>query len=61
MAAQFAKKPMQAPYETSLSAGLAIDGRAIPYPFITDDQKEGMAAFVEKLQPIARDGSQGIS
>ncbi|MBH5371043.1 hypothetical protein HZZ16_23455 [Bradyrhizobium sp. CNPSo 4016] len=52
---------MQAPYETSLSAGLAIDGRAIPYPFITDDQKEGMAAFVEKLQPIARDGSQGIS
>jgi len=52
IAAQLAKESIQAAYETPLSAGLAIERRAIRYAFTTDDQKEGMAAFVEKRQPV---------
>ncbi|MEY9590876.1 enoyl-CoA hydratase [Bradyrhizobium yuanmingense] len=52
IAAQLAKESIQAAYETPLSAGLAIERRAIRYAFTTNDQKEGMAAFVEKRQPI---------
>lgn len=51
VAARLAKESIQAAYETSLSAGLAIERRAIRYVFTTDDQKEGMAAFVEKRPP----------
>ncbi|MGY4627258.1 enoyl-CoA hydratase-related protein [Bradyrhizobium sp. USDA 4486] len=52
IAAQLAKESIQAAYETPLSAGLAIERRAIRYAFTTNDQKESMAAFVEKRQPI---------
>lgn len=51
VAARLAKEAIQAAYETSLSAGLTIERRAIRYVFTTDDQKEGMAAFVEKRPP----------
>lgn len=51
VAARLAKESIQAAYETSLSAGLGIERRAIRYVFTTDDQKEGMAAFVEKRPP----------
>lgn len=51
VAARLAKESIQAAYETSLSAGLTIERRAIRYVFTTDDQKEGMAAFVEKRPP----------
>lgn len=51
VAARLAKEAVQAAYETPLSAGLAVERRAIRYAFTTDDQKEGMAAFVEKRAP----------
>lgn len=51
IAARLAKEAVQAAYETPLSAGLAIERRAIRYAFTTNDQKEGMAAFVEKRVP----------
>ncbi|MCP3392171.1 enoyl-CoA hydratase-related protein [Bradyrhizobium sp. CCGB12] len=52
IAARLAKESIQAAYETPLSAGLAIERRAVRYAFTTDDQKEGMAAFVEKRPPL---------
>ncbi len=48
VAARLAKEAVLAAYETSLSAGLAVERRAIRLAFHTQDQKEGMAAFVEK-------------
>ncbi len=51
VAARLAKESILAAYETPLAAGLAIERRAIRYAFTTDDQKEGMAAFVEKRPP----------
>lgn len=52
IAARLVKESIQAAYETPLSAGLAIERRAIRYAFTTDDQKEGMAAFVAKRPPV---------
>ncbi|MBB4373504.1 enoyl-CoA hydratase [Bradyrhizobium sp. cir1] len=52
IAAQSAKESSQAAYETPLSAGLAIERRAIRYALTTNDPKEGMAAFIEKRQPL---------
>ncbi|WFU80723.1 enoyl-CoA hydratase-related protein [Bradyrhizobium sp. CIAT3101] len=52
IATRLAKESIQAAYEIPLSAGLAVERRAIRYAFTTDDQKEGMAAFVEKRPPV---------
>ncbi|TXI73830.1 MAG: enoyl-CoA hydratase [Dokdonella sp.] len=38
-------------YESSLSEGLLFERRAFHSAFALDDQKEGMAAFVEKRKP----------
>jgi enoyl-CoA hydratase len=51
IAARLAKEAVLAAYETSLSAGLDVERRAIRLAFATRDQKEGMAAFVEKRAP----------
>jgi enoyl-CoA hydratase len=51
VAARLAKEAVLAAYETSLSAGLDVERRAIRLAFSTRDQKEGMAAFVEKRAP----------
>jgi enoyl-CoA hydratase len=48
IAAKLAKEAVLAAYETSLSAGLDVERRAVRLAFHTEDQKEGMAAFVEK-------------
>jgi enoyl-CoA hydratase len=51
VAARLAKEAVLAAYETSLSAGLDVERRALRLAFHTADQKEGMAAFVEKRTP----------
>ncbi len=48
IAARLAKEAVLAAYETTLAAGLQVERRAIRLAFHTEDQKEGMAAFVEK-------------
>jgi enoyl-CoA hydratase len=41
-------------YETTLSEGIRFERRLFHAAFATDDQKEGMAAFVEKRSPTFR-------
>ena len=48
IAAQLAKQAVLAAYESPLSQGLAAERQAIRLAFHTADQKEGMAAFIEK-------------
>ncbi len=42
-------------YETTLREGLLFERRVFHSLFATDDQKEGMAAFLEKREPQFRD------
>lgn len=46
-----AKEAVNAAQEQSLSAGLQFERRAFHSLFATADQKEGMAAFIEKRKP----------
>jgi enoyl-CoA hydratase len=48
IAARLGKEAVLAAYETTLSAGLEVERRAVRLAFRTSDQKEGMTAFVEK-------------
>ena len=41
-------------YETTLTEGIRFERRLFHAAFATDDQKEGMAAFVEKRSPAFR-------
>ena len=45
------KELVQAAYETTLTTGVALERRLFHSLFAFDDQKEGMAAFVEKRKP----------
>jgi len=45
------KEAVNRAYETSLSEGVRFERRLFHATFATEDQKEGMAAFVEKRQP----------
>ncbi len=49
-----AKESVNRAYETTLSEGLLFERRLFHSTFATDDQKEGMAAFVEKRKPNFR-------
>lgn len=51
LAARAAKKAVNSAYETSLTDGLAGEKRIFYELFDTEDQKEGMRAFVEKRKP----------
>ena len=46
-----AKESVRAAFETTLSQGVRFERRLNYAAFATEDQKEGMAAFVEKRQP----------
>jgi enoyl-CoA hydratase len=54
LAVQAAKEAVARAYEEPLDAGLAHERRAFLALFATEDQKEGMAAFLEKRKPAWR-------
>jgi enoyl-CoA hydratase len=49
------KESVNRAYETTLREGLLFERRSFHAMFATADQKEGMAAFIEKRQPQFRD------
>ena len=49
------KESVNRSYETTLNEGLLFERRLFNALFATEDQKEGMAAFVEKRDPQFRD------
>ncbi|NOY98602.1 MAG: enoyl-CoA hydratase [Chloroflexi bacterium] len=51
LAVRLGKESVNKAFETSLAEGLEFERRAFYFLFATDDQKEGMAAFVEKRKP----------
>ena len=51
LAVRLGKEAVNHAFESSLTDGLADERRAFYFLFSTDDQKEGMAAFVEKRKP----------
>ena len=53
-AAMMTKEMINTAYETTLSQGVIFERRLFQSLFATDDQKEGMEAFVEKRQPHFR-------
>lgn len=50
-----AKETVNAAYELSLAEGLRFERRIFHATFATADQKEGMAAFVQKRKPAFKD------
>ncbi|RUS59737.1 enoyl-CoA hydratase [Pseudorhodobacter sp. E13] len=55
LSAMAAKEAVNQSYETSLREGLLFERRLFHSLFATEDQKEGMAAFLEKRTPQFRD------
>ena len=49
------KESVNAAFETTLSQGIHLERRFFHAMFATEDQKEGMAAFVEKRKPAFKD------
>lgn len=52
LALQLAKEAIRQAHEMSLSEGLAYERQLFTLLFGTDDQKEGMRAFLEKRPPV---------
>jgi enoyl-CoA hydratase len=52
--AMLAKEAVNRAYETTLAEGVRFERRMFHATFALDDQKEGMAAFVEKRKPKFR-------
>lgn len=55
LSAMAVKECVNRAQETSLAEGLLFERRTFHSMFATEDQKEGMAAFLEKRQPQFRD------
>jgi enoyl-CoA hydratase len=51
LAVQLGKEAINNAFESTLTDGLADERRAFYFLFATDDQKEGMQAFIEKREP----------
>jgi enoyl-CoA hydratase len=49
--AMMAKEVVNAAFETQLAAGIHFERRVFHSAFATEDQKEGMLAFIEKRNP----------
>ena len=54
--AMAAKESVNRAYETTMSEGVRFERRVFHACFATADQKEGMAAFIEKRQPTFKNG-----
>ncbi|MEO8510816.1 MAG: enoyl-CoA hydratase-related protein [Chloroflexota bacterium] len=54
LAIRAAKQAINASYEMALTDGLALERQLFYLLFASDDQKEGMAAFLEKRTPTFR-------
>ena len=52
IAAQLAKEAVNRSFETHLDEGLHFERKNFYMAFASEDQKEGMQAFVEKRKPI---------
>jgi len=52
LAVRLAKESVQKAFETSLAEGLGAERRSFYFLFSTDDQKEGMRAFLEKRKGV---------
>lgn len=52
VAVQLAKEAINRSYETHLDEGLAFERKNFYMTFASEDQKEGMKAFVEKRKPV---------
>jgi enoyl-CoA hydratase len=55
LTAMAVKEAVNRSYETTLREGVLFERRLFHAMFATEDQKEGMAAFLEKRQPQFRD------
>jgi len=55
LTAMMVKEAVNRAHETTLAEGLLFERRMFHAAFGTEDQKEGMAAFLEKRQPQFRD------
>jgi enoyl-CoA hydratase len=51
-----AKEAINRSYETSLTEGVRFERRLFHSMFGTPDQREGMAAFIEKRTPAFKHG-----
>lgn len=51
IALRLAKEAVNAAFETTLAEGIRLERRLFTTLFATEDQKEGMAAFIEKRKP----------
>ncbi|MEZ4684484.1 MAG: enoyl-CoA hydratase-related protein, partial [Caldilineaceae bacterium] len=54
VALRLAKDAVNAAFETTLAEGIRLERRLFTMLFATEDQKEGMAAFIEKRKPVWR-------
>jgi enoyl-CoA hydratase len=52
--AMMVKESVNRAFETTLAEGVRFERRLFHATFATEDQKEGMAAFVEKRKPAFR-------
>lgn len=52
LAVRLAKEAINQAYESHLSGGLSAERRAFYFLFSSEDQSEGMAAFLEKRKPV---------
>lgn len=50
-----AKETVNRAYETTMTEGLRVERRVFQSLFATEDQKEGMSAFIEKRTPAFKD------
>jgi enoyl-CoA hydratase/carnithine racemase len=51
LAVRLGKQVVNQALESSLTEGLADERHAFYFLFASEDQKEGMAAFIEKREP----------